>query len=325
VIVTQTPLRISFVGGGTDFEDFYLKHGGAVLTTAIDKYVFVIVNERFDDMICVNYTQRERVEKVEDLRHELVREALKMTGINKSIEITTLSDVPAEGTGLGSSSTVTVGLLQALHSFQNDLKTAETLADEACHIEIENLQKPIGRQDQYIAAYGNFRFISFSGTGIKVENVVLTPDAKRRLNESLICFYTGITRKSSEVLEEQKANINHRLGSLNQLKSLAFQARDLLIQGAFDEFGKILNSSWQLKKTLASKVSNPEIDEMYDTALKAGALGGKITGAGNGGFLLLYCPKAKQDNLRNTLRLRELPIRFEQDGSKIIFNYRRAS
>lgn len=325
MIIVQTPLRISFVGGGTDFDDFYLSQGGAVISTAIDKYVFVIVKERFDDLICLNYTKRERVERVDDLGHELVREAMRLTGVSKGIEITTLADVPAEGTGLGSSSSVTVGLLQALYAYQGELRTVETLAQEACRIEIDILKHPIGRQDQYIAAYGNLRFITFSDAGVEVEKVALPPEERRRLNDALLLFYTGVTRASSEILKEQKANINDRLSVLGEMKKLAFQAKGAIMQGAFDELGEILHSSWELKKTLASKITNPQIDERYEAARKAGAIGGKITGAGGGGFLLLYCPKEKQDAVRKTLKLRELPFRFEPDGSKVIFNYRRES
>jgi D-glycero-alpha-D-manno-heptose-7-phosphate kinase len=325
MIITQTPLRISFVGGGTDFEDYYLKYGGAVFSTAIDKYVFVIIKERFDDLICVNYTQRERVARVDDLHHDLVREAMKMSGVSKGVEITTLADVPAEGTGLGSSSSVTVGLLQALYTYKGELKTAETLAGDACRIEVDILKKPIGKQDQYISAYGNLRFLTFNKEGIDVEKVVLPLDIRRRLNESLLCFYTGITRKADEILGEQKSNINDRLAILNKMKELAFQAKSALLNGAFDQFGEILHSSWELKKNMASKITNDTIDSMYETAIKAGAIGGKITGAGGGGFLLLYCRKEKRDNVRKILKLRELPFHFEQDGSKVIFNYRRPS
>ena len=324
MIVVQTPLRISFLGGGTDFEDFYANHGGAVLSTAINKYVFVIVKERFDDMICVNYSERERVEKVEQLRHELVREAMRLTGIEKGMEITTLADVPGEGTGLGSSSSVTIGVLHALYSYRGEPKTAEALAREACHIEIEVLRKPIGRQDQYIAAYGNMRLFTFQNNGVKVEKIELSPEDKRRLNDNLLLFYTGVTRKSSQVLSEQKANVNQHLEALLGLKELAFKAKEAILNGALDEFGGILHQGWELKKKLASKITNSNIDYIYETARQAGALGGKITGAGGGGFLLLYCPRERQDDVRQALRgYRELPFRFECNGSKVIFDYRR--
>ncbi len=324
MIVVQTPLRVSFVGGGTDFEDFYANYGGAVLSTAIDKCVFVIVKERYDDMICVNYSKKEIVGRFDELKHELVREAMRVTGVARGIEITTLADIPAEGTGLGSSSSVTVGLLQALYAYRGEIVTAKTLAEEACRIEIDILGKPIGRQDQYIASYGNMRFITFSSSGVKVEQIGLSSEDKRRLNDNLLVFYTGVTRKSSEILAEQKANINSRVEVLSEMQKLAFEGRDAILEGEFDVFGETLHKGWQLKKQLASKVSNPAIDDIYGVARRAGAIGGKVTGAGGGGFVLFYCPRDKQDDLKRALKgLRELPFRFQQDGSKVIFNYRR--
>lgn len=324
MIVVQTPLRVSFLGGGTDFEDFYLKYGGAVLSTAIDKYIFVIVKERFDDMICVNYSKRERVKRVSELRHELVREAMKLVGIDRGIEITTLADIPAEGTGLGSSSSVTVGLLQALYSYRGEIVPAKTLAEEACHIEIEILGKPIGRQDQYIASFGNTRFITFDNYGVEVEKVQLSPEDKKRLSDNMLLFFTGVTRNSSEILSEQKANIDSRVEELTEMRKLASEARDAILEGKFDAFGEILHKGWQLKRQMARNVSNSTIDDIYETARRAGAIGGKVTGAGGGGFILFYCRKGKQDDVATALKgLRELPFRFEQDGSKVVFNYRR--
>jgi len=239
MIIVQTPLRISFLGGGTDFEDFYIHHGGAVISTAIDKYVFVIVKERFDDMICVNYSRRERVKRVSQLRHEL-----------------TLADIPAEGTGLGSSSSITVGLLQALYTYRGEIVPAKTLAEEACRIEVEILGKPIGRQDQYIASFGNMRFITFNNNGVKVERVELPPEDKKRLNDNLLLFFTGVTRQSSEILSEQKANINSRVDELCEMRKLASEARDVILKGEFNAFGEILHKGWELKKQMASNVSN---------------------------------------------------------------------
>lgn len=323
MIIVQTPLRISFLGGGTDFEDFYLKHGGAVLSTTINKYIFVIVKERFDDMIYVNYSKKEIVDSTDKLEHDLVREAMRITGVAKGVEITTLADVPANGTGLGSSSSVTIGLLQAFYTYQGEPKTAEILAREACQIEIDTLGKPIGKQDQYIAAYGNIRFITFNNSGVKLEKIHLSSEDKSRLSEKFLLFYTGLATNSCEILSEQKANINDRLETLSEMRGFAFEAKDAILAGAFDELGKLLDRSWKLKKQLASKISNSKIDEIYEAALKAGASGGKIAGSGGGGFLLLYCPKERQDEVRKALKgLRELPFRFEQDGSKVIFNYR---
>ncbi len=323
MIVVETPLRVSFAGGGTDFQDFYVRDGGAVLSTAIDKRVYVVVKERFDDTICVNYSKRERVNSIDELEHELVREAMRLTGSKGGIEITTLADIPSEGTGLGSSSAVTVGLLNALYAYQGETVTARKLAEQACQIEIDILKKPVGRQDQYICAFGNIRFIRFSDNTIDVEKVELAARERKRLNESLLLFYTGITRQSSEILSEQKANIEHQIDTLTEMKALAFKAKDALLAGAFDEFGEILHRNWELKKKLAGKISNSRIDEVYAAARQAGAIGGKITGAGGGGFLLLYCHYGKQDDVRAALKgLRELPYRFQSDGSKVIFNYR---
>lgn len=324
MIVVQTPLRISFLGGGTDFEGFYAEHGGAVLSTAIDKCVFIIIKERFDDLICVNYSKRERVECVDELRHDLVREAMRLVGITKGIEITTLADIPSEGTGLGSSSSITVGLLQALYAYRGETKTAETLAQEACRIEIDILGAPIGKQDQYIAAYGGFRFITFNGKGITVDGVALPKPQRRRLDDNLLLFYSGITRKANGILAEQKSNINDRIAVLGAMRDMAREAKDAVTAGEFDTLGEIMHRGWELKRQMASGISNGQIDEIYETARKAGAIGGKITGAGGGGFLLFYCPKSKQDDVRAALHgLRELPFRFEPDGSKVIFNYRR--
>ena len=324
MIIVQTPLRISFLGGGTDFEDFYIKHGGAVLSTTVDKCVFVITKERFDDMICVNYSKRERVETVDDIRHDLVREAMRITDTNKSIEITTLADIPSKGSGMGSSSSITIALLHALYAHHGVIRPAETLASEACQIEIDTLGSPIGKQDQYIAAYGGLRFITFGNGGIEIEKIHLPNGERKQLDDNLHLFYTGITRQSNGILSEQKANIDDRIETLIELKKLAFEAKDAISCGEFDSFGEIMRRGWELKKNMASRITNSQIDEIYETAIKAGALGGKVSGAGGGGFLLLYCPKHKQDSVRNALRkLQELPFHFEPDGSKVIFNYRR--
>lgn len=323
MIVVQAPLRVSFLGGGTDFDDFYRSHGGAVLSTAINKCVYVIVKERFDNMIYVNYSQKEMVEHVDQLRHDLVREAMKKTGVNKAIEITTLADVPSEGTGLGSSSAITVGLLQSLYAYQGQTVTARELAEQACQIEIDILGKPIGRQDQYISAFGNMQYITFNNNGIEVEKIDIPPEAKRKLNRSFLFFYTGKTRKADEILSEQKLNIQQNIAVLSEMQKLALAAKKAVLEENFDEIGLLMHRGWQLKKELASKVSNSEIDDIYQVARDAGAVGGKITGAGGGGFLLIYCTNGQQDDVRTALnRLRELPFRFQSDGSKVIFNYR---
>ncbi len=324
MIIVQTPLRLSFLGGGTDFEDFYkLNGGGAVLSTGIDKHVFVIVRRRFDDMIYLNYSKKEIVADVDSIQHELIREAMRTTGVERGVEITTLADVPSEGTGLGSSSSVTVGLLQALHTYQGETITAEELARQACRIEIDILGKPIGRQDQYIAAYGNMRFITFRSDGIEASKVAIHEEGKRALNENLLLFYTGRTRQAAHILTEQKAGIGARVQVLNEMARLAFEAKESLVCGAFHEFGELLDRGWQLKKQLASGISGDEIDDVYRVATRAGAVGGKVSGAGGGGFMLFYCPAGKRDAVRSQLsRLRELPFLFHGDGSKVILDYR---
>lgn len=325
MIITQTPLRVSFFGGGTDFPDFYRKEGGCVLSSAIDKYIFVIVKRRFDHLIRIGYTRTELVEEVSQIEHELIREALLLTGVNSQLEIGTLGDIPSSGSGLGSSSTVTVGILNALYNYLNNPTTQEDLAQKACQIEIDTLSKPIGKQDQYIAAYGGLRFIRFLPDGsVNVELVNITEANLRRLNQKLLLFYTHNSRKSESILEEQRSGIQDRLDILREMKQMAYTAKDLLLQSKFDDFGRLLDKAWQLKKKLASRISNPDIDRIYQIALQSGALGGKITGAGGGGFLLLYCPRENQIRLREALSsLQELSFHMESDGSKVIFNYRR--
>lgn len=323
MIIVQTPLRISFFGGGTDFPGYFLNEGGCVLSSAINKYIFVVIKKRFDDRLRVSYTRTELADTINDLNHELVREALRKTGISKGVEIITMGDIPA-GSGLGSSSTVTVGALHAMYAYQNILVSADRLAEEACDIEVNILHKPIGFQDQYIAAFGGLRFIEFNQNGKVLSEVVeLDPEIQKQLSDNLLLFFTGVTRKAESILSEQKDQINIHLPVLRALKDMARQAREALIRGNTDEIGCLLHESWKLKKQLASGITNGALDAYYQKALKAGAIGGKITGAGGGGFLLLYCPLEKRDGVRSALSdLRELPFRLEPDGTKVILNYR---
>jgi D-glycero-alpha-D-manno-heptose-7-phosphate kinase len=325
VIIVQTPLRVSLFGGGTDFPDFYRAEGGCVLTTAIDKYVFVTIKRRFDDKLRVGYTRTELVDDVGQVEHELIREAFRVSGIQAGVEITTMADIPSAGSGLGSSGAVTVGALHAMHAYQHEMPSAERLAREACEIEIDRLGKPVGVQDQYIAAFGGFRWMEFGRDGsIQVDRLPLDPFLERSLNDNLLLFFTGQTRDASGILSEQQANLNDRTSVLSSLRDMAREARGQVAAGNLDSLGRLLDEAWALKRRLASKISNCSIDEMYDTARRAGALGGKITGAGGGGFLLVYCANGQRQSVRQALRgLRELPFRFEPDGSKVIFDYRR--
>ncbi|MBI1922646.1 GHMP kinase [Candidatus Poribacteria bacterium] len=331
MIITQTPLRISFVGGGTDFRDFYCKQTGEVISTAIDKYVYVIIKERYDLQIYLNYSKKEIVNCVDEIEHELIREAMRKTGVTQGIEITTLADIPAHGSGLGSSSCVTVGVLNALYAYQGSPMDRETLAQEACEIEIELLGKPIGKQDQYIAAYGGMKHIQFmSDESVRVEGIPISEETKRKLNANTLLFYTGIERRASEILIEQQQNSENNFEILCEMKPLVRDLKEVLINyqndghHSLDQFGHILHRGWQLKQKLASKISNPQLDEMYEAAFKAGALGGKLLGAGGGGFFLFYASPEKHDAIRAALRhLQEFPFNLERDGSKVIFNIRR--
>lgn len=326
MIITQTPLRISFFGGGTDFENFYRHQEGCVLSTTIDKYIFVIIKERFDPLIRIGYTRTEVVANVSEIQHDLVREAMLSAGLSRQVEIDTIGDIPSTGSGLGSSSAVTVGILNAIYTYLNQPHTQEALAREACKIEIERLNKPIGKQDQYIVAYGGLRFIRFlPDLSVQVENIQLSSSERRRLNEHLLLFYTNTARRSEAILQEQNTNILARMNELHELREMSIQGRTLLERGDFIEFGRLLHQGWVLKKKLASKISNPVIDEIYERARKAGAMGGKITGAGGGGYLLLFCKPEHRYSVQKALSsLSELPFSLEMDGSKVIFNYRRS-
>jgi D-glycero-alpha-D-manno-heptose-7-phosphate kinase len=325
MIITQTPLRVGLVGGGTDLPGYYREHSGRVLNAAIDKYVYVVVKQRFDDEIYVNYSTKEVVSRVEDLQHELVREALHMTGIRGGVEITTLADIPSAGSGLGSSSAVTVGLLHALFTYQGRQVTADELAERACAIEIDRCRKPIGKQDQYIAAHGGICDMHFGpGDRVVVDPLPLTPAVRRRVQDELLLFFTGITRSANTILGEQTANIADRLPQLAQLRDLAGEAVRGLLAGDVDALGMALNKSWQAKRELATGVSNGQIDSAVDAALAAGATGAKVTGAGGGGFLLVVCPLESQRSVRRELAsLKELPIKVEPFGSRVIFNVHR--
>jgi D-glycero-alpha-D-manno-heptose-7-phosphate kinase len=322
MIISQTPLRISLAGGGTDLASFYKHDEGWVISSAIDKYVFVIIKERFDDKIYINYSKKEIVDRVDEIEHDLVREAMRKTKVEKGVEITTLADIPSSGSGLGSSSSVTVGLLNAFYTYQGELVTAERLAREACEIEINVLGKPIGKQDQYIAAYGGIRFFRFqTNEEVIVEKINLENSFKRKFGANLLLFFTGKTRSSDKILSEQKQNTVNKLEILKSMKHHAVEIRAAIETRQFDEVGRILAESWNRKKQLASQISNGDIDEMYNRAINAGALGGKISGAGGGGFLLLYCPRENQNKVREALKeFREFPFFLEKYGSKIIFN-----
>jgi D-glycero-alpha-D-manno-heptose-7-phosphate kinase len=323
MIITQTPLRIGLLGGGTDLPGYYRENGGRVLNCALDKYIYVIVKQRFDDDIYVNYSKKEIVSRVEDLEHELVREAMQMTGVINGVEITTLADIPsAGGSGLGSSSAVTVGLLHALFAYQGHQVSAQELAERACAIEIEHCGKPIGKQDQYIAAFGGIRDIRFGpGEEVVAEEVQLEAADRRALQQQIMLFYTGITRSADTILAEQNANMGATQPQLDLLRDLAGFAADRLRNGDVDAVGPAMRESWEAKRKLASGVSNGHIDAAVSQALEAGASGAKLTGAGGGGFLLVICPVEHQRAVRQRLAdMRELPVKLDRLGSRVVLN-----
>ena len=325
MIITQTPLRVGLVGGGTDLPAFYREHGGRVLNAAIDKYVYVVVKQRFDDDIYVNYSQKEIVSRVEDLRHDLVREAMHMAGVRHGVEITTLADIPSAGSGLGSSSSVTVGLLQALFAYQGVQLSAGELAERACTIELDRCQKPIGKQDQYVAAYGGICDLRFGpGDRVSVDPIRLEAPLHRHLQGELMLFYSGITRSADAILQEQTANVGQKLAQLGLLRDLAEGAADALRGGDTDQVGVALCKSWEAKRALASGVSNTLLDAAVDAAMDAGATGAKVAGAGGGGFVLVVCPVQHQAAVRSALpEMKELPIKIDPYGSRVVLNVHR--
>lgn len=325
MIVTQTPLRIGLVGGGTDLPEYYVEHGGRVLNCAIDKYVYVIVKQRFDDEIYINYSTKEIVSTIDDIQHDLVREAMRMTGVKQGVEVTMLADIPSAGSGLGSSSSLTVCLLHALSAYQGRQMAGEELAEQACSIEIDLCGKRIGKQDQYIAALGGIRDIQFGpGPHIVAQEIELPPMERRALQAQLMLFFTGVTRSADTILREQAANIGATLPQLHLLRDLAGATSDCLRKGDVDAVGSAIRCGWEAKRQLASGVTNDQIDVAVQDCLDAGATGVKLTGAGGGGFLLVVCPVERQRAVRQQLvKLQELPIRLDRLGSRVVLNVMR--
>ena len=307
-------------------KDFYSETPGSVVSTAIDKYIYVIVKERFDDKIYINYSVKEVVDDVSQVKHDLIREAMKKVGVKSGVEITTLADIPSEGSGLGSSSSVSVGVLHALYSYIGEQVTAERLAREACEIEIDILGKPIGKQDQYIAAYGGIREIIFNpDESVIIKKINLQNGRVRHLGANILLYFTDITRKSSTILTHQKSNTNKNFDTMVKMRDQVVKFKDILeSNGNLDQIGTLLHEGWALKKSLVDKISNNSIDKMYERAINAGAIGGKIAGAGGGGFLMLYVNREKQNKVRSQLNnYREFPFMLEPHGSKIVFNAQR--
>lgn len=324
MIISRTPLRVSFLGGGSDLPSYYRQHGGAVLSTAIDQSVYVTVSRKFDDAVRVSYSRTEEVARASQIEHPLVREALALLNIEGGIEITSVADIPAKGTGLGSSSSFTVGLLNALHAYCGRNVPAAKLAQESCEIEIERCAGPIGKQDQYAAAFGGFNFIRFHPDDtVEIKKVLCSPQVTADLQDRLLYFYTGLTRSASALLHQQSTEMfvnKEKSKAMAKMVHLTESAYADLCAGRIDALGEMLHDAWQIKKQMTNGISNSLIDEAYQAAIDAGAEGGKLLGAGGGGFLIFYAPPDRHDSIRQALKsLRETPFRFAPHGSSIIF------
>ncbi len=326
MVISKTPLRISFVGGGTDLPDFYSKYPGRVLSTAIDKYVYINFHQKFAGDVRMVYSQNEQVRHVSELKHTRVKAALEKFSIERGIEIMSSADIPARdggGSGLGSSSSFTVGLLNGLYAYTGLKKsiTPQDLAEEAAHLEINVLREPIGKQDQYAAACGGMNFIQFNQDGsVLIEPLYLDHKIKNNFKNHLLLFFTGQSRDASSILSEQNQKLADKFETYKKMSDSVINFREALERGDFKMCGEILNQNWLWKKSLASNISNNLIDEMYQKAIVAGAWGGKILGAGGGGSLLVLAPPEKHQTIREALAdYLETPFEFVESGSKIVY------
>lgn len=325
MIISKTPLRISFVGGGSDLESFYAQsdEGGAVLTTAINKYIYITVNKKFDNHIRISYSRTEEVEDVLNIEHPIVREVLKKLDIS-GVEITSIADIPSAGTGLGSSSAFTVGLLHALYTYQQKFISLEELANKACEIEIDILKEPIGKQDQFGTSFGGLKFLIFHPDGrVSIEPIFCLRETREAIQKNMLLFYTGVTRSALKIMTKQEANMRvdkQKYKIMRKMVKLAHDLHNDLKKNKIDSFGEILHESWMYKREMSEGISNSQIDKWYAIGRKNGAIGGKILGAGGGGFMLFYAPIEKHDAIRKSLPdLRSVDFQFENKGSQIIF------
>ena len=324
MIISRTPFRVSFVGGGTDLKEFYAQEEGQVLSTAINKYVYVVVKRQIgivEYKYRINWSQVEFKNKIEEIDHPIVREALKIFNIDFPIEVTTFADVPA-GTGLGSSSSFAVGLVHALSALKGEMITKAELASMAGNIEVDILGRTMGKQDHYAAAYGNINVIKFhTDSSVSIEPVFHSPETAEKLADNLMIFYTEQKRDASEVLKKQATQTAEKIDSLREMKNLVEPLRNTISsENNLGEFGRILHRNWQLKRSITSEISTKSIDQIYEKAREAGAIGGKILGAGGGGFLLFYVEKNNQNKVRDALSdLFVMPIKVDKAGSRITY------
>lgn len=328
MILSRAPVRFSLGGGGTDLPSYSREHGGFLVAAGIDKYIYLALHRRFEDNIRLAYSKTEQVESLEQIEHPIFREAMRMVGIDKGVEIFSMADVPANS-GLGSSSSFTVALLNALHAYRREYVDTKTLAAEACKVEIDILKEPIGKQDQYIAAFGGITAFTFAKDGsVEVERVRIKNEVADELESNLTIFFSGVERRASSVLSEQAktiaSNKDDAVQRMHRIKAIGYETKKLLEEGRIDDFGALLHEHWENKRKLASNMTDPTLDEHYATARKAGAIGGKLMGAGGGGFFMFYTRPADKRAVHDALvarGLRPLRFRFDHDGARLVANF----
>jgi D-glycero-alpha-D-manno-heptose-7-phosphate kinase len=326
LIITQTPTRLPLGGGGTDLASYYSKFGGFFVSAALNKYNYIAVKPRFEDGFRISYSSTEIVDRVDSIQQPIIREALRLVGVTDGLEIVSIADVPGRA-GLGGSSSYTVGVLNALHTHGRQHISRETLAEEACQLEIERLKEPIGKQDQYVAAFGGINSYEISPEGkVRVEPLRISNNAEAELENNIMLFYTGITRDASKILgrikKDEENGSSRVLETMHRIKEIGYEVRDAIQSGDLDRFGELLDVHWQTKKNLSSDVSNSRIDALYEIAKRNGAIGAKIMGAGGGGFLMLYADSGKK-RLRDAMMqegMKEVRFRFDYEGSKVSLN-----
>lgn len=323
MIISKTPLRMSFVGGGSDLPAYYRQREGAVLSTAIDKYMYVTVNQKFDGDIRLSYSATEDVNHVDQLKHPIVRNALKLLDIEGGIEIASMADIPSKGSGLGSSSSYAVALLHALHAYKNSYISKGELGQLASHVEIELCGEPIGKQDQYAAAFGGLNLIRFhADDSVSVDPIICKPETVKKMEESILVFYTGRTRSASTLLSEQSKNMEsiEKRKIMDEMVKLVYEMKYILESDDLESIGELLDKNWKLKCQMANGVTDTQIDDWYQQGIRAGAKGGKLLGAGNGGFMMFFAPKEKHRDIVKAMNgLKETPFSFDTNGSQIIF------
>jgi D-glycero-alpha-D-manno-heptose-7-phosphate kinase len=323
MIITRSPLRISLGGGGTDLPSYYKKHSGFLIAAAIDKYVYITLHQTFGQELIIKYSKLERVRQAQDIQHPIIRESLKLVGIDNYLEITSMADIPA-GTGLGSSGSFTTALLKALHAYKKNIIHPRDLAEQACHIEIDILKEPIGKQDQYIASFGGLTCFQFLPNGhVEAAPLKIDPETLYNLEDNLLLFFTGYSRSASNILKDQddksRQSNKEMIDNLHFVKDLGYQSQEALEVGDLHRFGELMNVHWEHKRKRSGGMSNPDIDRWYNLAMENGALGGKLIGAGGGGFLMFYAAdKAELRHAMNQAGLKEVRFRFDFEGTKVV-------